>query len=297
MKKTLIALSVLFASSMAHAGVEIYNKDGASVTLTGDLEVYYKKDKEDGSELQQYIDDADFGFDARYAVSDSLTVGGYWEFSGDGGAADTGDMYVGFYMGEHTVKVGKTATILDDTGITEDYNFGVTSFVEDNDLFSGDEVIKYQFDNGSVYGGVAAMQGKTTAKAFDKDEVYVDMNIGVRTDSGFDLSAWYGTVDEFKALAIEAKYAATESLNLGLGFYDVADEGSSIAAAADYTVDKMIYAAGLSMTDYEGGDEVLSMFVNAGYNIAPATVVYAELGMDDKDDSELGYAVGMKVEF
>lgn len=301
MKKTIVALSVLVASSMANAGIEVYNKDGVSVDLTGDLEIFYKKPTTEDSDFEQHIDDADFGFDVRYAVNDQLSVGGYWEFSGvDGGkdkasGVNTGDAFFGFYMNDHAIRVGKMPTILDDTGVVSDYKFGITSFLEDVG-FEGDEVVKYQFDNDVVYGGLAVMQNESGNKSFG-DETYVDMNIGVRTEVGLDLSAWYGTVDELDFLALEARYAATDSLNLGAGFYDVSDLASSYVLGADYTVEKMTYAVGVSLTDREVGDDEVHGFVNAGYAIAPATTLYAELGMNDLDNSELGYGVGMKLEF
>ena len=41
MKKTLLALAVMTAAGSANAAIEIYNQDGVSVGLKGDIEVVY----------------------------------------------------------------------------------------------------------------------------------------------------------------------------------------------------------------------------------------------------------------
>jgi predicted porin len=82
MKKTLVALAVLAAGS-AQAGIELYNQDKVTVSMTGDVEVVYLKKTDEGADFVQEIQDADFGFDTRYAVNDDLQIGAYWEFSGD----------------------------------------------------------------------------------------------------------------------------------------------------------------------------------------------------------------------
>lgn len=69
MKKTLVALAVLMAASSANAAIEVYNQDGVSVNLKGDIEVVYRNDVTGSSQMQQRIEDADFGFDIRYMVN------------------------------------------------------------------------------------------------------------------------------------------------------------------------------------------------------------------------------------
>jgi predicted porin len=301
MKKTLIALSVLVASTAANAGIELYNQDDVSVTLGGDLEVVYLSEMtddadtagQDETDFRQELQDADFSFDVRYAATDDVSIGAFWEFSGDGGAADLGDAYFGLYTGMVTAKVGKTATILDDAGIGSDYQFGVKSFIDDVD-FGGRETVKFQVDNGTVYGGIAYQgnDGKNT-----KNDL-VDGNIGVRF-SGLDLAVFYGTSDsaDQDLMALEAKYAIS-SVNLELGYYDVDDVASTIAFAADYTYNKAKFAAGVSSVDPEGAaDDYVHYFVNAGYSVAPSTTVYAEVGASDVDNTDTGVAVGIKAEF
>jgi predicted porin len=321
MKKTLLALSVLVASSAANAGIELYNQDDVSVTLGGDLEVAYVKNTTKDSNPGQDLQDADFSFDVRYAASDALSIGAFWEFSGDGGTADLGDAYFGFYtadMGE--LKIGKTATILDDAGVGSDYQFGIKKFI-DNVGFGGSETVKYKIDTGMVYAGIA-YQGNQGDNAYSSEMVLdtdptsttyntiieketnagtelVDMNIGVRF-AGLDLVAFYGHAGSLEkdTWAVEARYGI-DAVNLELGYYDVEKSASTIAFAVDYSVEAWKFAAGISDTDYEevGKKDLTAYFVNAGYSIAPSTTVYAEIGGVDTSGTDTAYAVGIKADF
>ncbi|WP_070971099.1 porin [Vibrio sonorensis] len=323
MKKNLITLGLFAAGSVFTIGsanaIELYNTDGVSVDLKGDVEVRYVKSIDEGSELKQEIDDADFGFDARYAINGNkdLQVGAYLEFSGDNDdrAKDNtsvGDVYVALYSAEHTLKVGKTATILDDAGISNDYLFGISSFVSDVD-FSGEEVVRYEFDNGQFYAGVALNQDKHNAQRIGEDGSYFDGKIGYRVED-FDFTGFFGSVEEKgvngdgqaldsdgSLFALEIRYAGVENLNLGAAYYmvDLDDvETGTFALAADYTLANNVnLAGGVSLSDYESGDDAVSWFANTSYSFAPNTKVYFEIGGNDVDDSELGYGVGLTAEF
>ncbi|KGY09559.1 porin [Vibrio sinaloensis] len=315
MKKTLVALSVLMAATSAQA-IELYNQDGATVNMGGDIEVRYKKDTAKDSEFKQEIDDSDLNFDIRYAVNDQLSVGGYWELNDlatkDG---EGGDAYVSFITTEFgTVKIGKTATQLDDAGVGSDYLFGIESFVEATD-FSGDEVVRYDLDKGNFYFGLAAMQDKANEDLVGEDGNYFDFKAGYRV-ADFDLSAFYGKAklrgsDDDGAVeadlsigALQATYGGIENLNLEVGYYKAEEskadtDAQTFAFAADYTMDKVKFAGGISSTDYSvsSKEDHKDWFINAGYTLAPNTTVYAEVGGNDKEESETGFGVGIKSSF
>ncbi|MDP2570845.1 porin [Vibrio penaeicida] len=319
MKKTLVALAVMAVAGSANAGIELYNKDGVTVNLKGDMEVRYKKAKTDGAELQQEIDDADFGFDTRYAVNDATQVGFYWEFSAiDGdkaeGKAGYGDAYVGFYNDQlGTLKVGKLATQLDDAGVGSDYLFGVTSFVDATDV-SGDEAIRYDLDKGAFYFGFGLMQDKHNNKGLGEDGSLVDLKLGYRV-ADFDFTGFFGqakfkghaTKDKQSLAALEARYSGIDNVGLEAGYYSVSSTplagdkstDNSFAVAADYSMDAWKFAGGFSITQYDadGKDDLNTWFVNAGYGIAPSTTAYVEIGGDNADSSEVGYGVGIKASF
>jgi predicted porin len=320
MKKTLVALSVLAAAGSAQA-IELYNQDKVTVNMTGDVEVRYVKEKADGSELTQQINDADFGFDTRYQVNDGLQVGAYWEFSGTEdnkvSPANTGDVYMALYSDTvGSIKIGKLATQIDDAGIGSDYIFGISSFISDADL-SFEEAVRYDIDKGAFYGGLGFVQNKTQHFGnAGKDATLFDLKLGGRV-ADFDFTGYYAQFDadlanNFKAdlFAVEARWAGVENLNVELGYYynkDKEDAGSATDStyglAADYTVDKWKFAGGVDYQDYDGdADSVTGWFLNAGYALAPSTTAYVEIGGDNGKDSsgkdnELGYGVGLKAEF
>jgi predicted porin len=337
MKKTLVALSVIMAATSAQA-IELYNQDGASVTMGGDIEVRYKKDTAKDSEFMQEIDDSDLNFDIRYAINDNFSVGGYWELNDlatkDGSG---GDAYVSFISADMgTLKVGKTATQLDDAGIGSDYLFGVQSFIESAD-FSGKEVVRYDLDKGQFYFGLAVMQDKHNEQSIGEDGSMVDFKVGTRV-ADFDLSAFYGMAklrgtttkdtetvgaggavsttrvttvhnEDQSIAALQASFGGIENLNLEAGYYrtDFEDKNaggsdsdtSTFAFAADYTMGDVTFAGGVSSTDYseKAAEDHTDWFVNAGYSLAPNTTVYAEVGGNDKKESETGFGVGIKSSF
>lgn len=303
MKKTLLALAVMAAAGSAQAGINLYDSEGVTVDFGGDIEVVYKNSFTKDSDFKQEIQDADFSFDTRYAINDQLTIGGFWEFSGDKGKADTGDVYVALYTKEMgSLKVGKTATIFDDAGIGNDYQFGISKAFDDATV-SGEETIKYQYDNGLLYAGAAFKDNQNGGART------ADMNVGVRVE-GFDAVVFYGQTKEAGAkdsqdiLALELRYAGFENINLEAGYYDFEDAASSWAIAADYSYNAWIFAAGFSSFEVDkkadaSKPQTDSWFLNAGYGIAPNTTVYAEIADQDKDNvsTDFAYAIGVKASF
>ena len=331
MKKTLLALSVLLASTAANAGIEVYNKDGATVNIGGDLEVVYKKSDAKNSSPEQQIQDADIKFDIRYAVNEEVSVGGFWEFQGDqnnttdGGAAIMGDVYFAVYTANMgTLKVGDTCTFGDDLGMGSDYQFGLSEAISSSSAFCGDEVVKYSIDTGMFYGGVAYRDNQRDTNSTTVTQVtnkiagiasptltpdgstsaMFDMNVGVRV-AGFDLLAYYGDVarTDDDILALEAKYGM-DAWNFELGFYTTDGKlstagGDTFAGGVDYTVNAWKFAVGFADQDFNDAtkEDFSEYFVNAGYKVAPGTTLYAEIADSDKKNTDTAYAAGVKVEF
>ncbi|PMJ92809.1 porin [Vibrio sp. 10N.261.55.A7] len=322
MKKTLLALAIA-ASATSVQAIELYNQDGVTVDLKGDIEVRYKKDFTKGSDAKQEIDDADFGFDTRYAVNDDFQVGGYLEFSGDNSdrandKTSVGNVYVGFYTTDFgTLKIGKLDTQMDDSGIGSDYLFGISSFVDDAP-FGGEEAVRYDYDNGSFYGGFGLIEDKHNSQNIGEKGHYYDIKLGYRV-ADFNVTGFYADADlqgnslnnEASLFGLELRYGGVENLNLELAYYGnevksgatkvkTGDE-DTIAFAADYTVEKYTFAGGYSMTsaNITGEQDQDNWFLNVGYALAPNTTVYAEVGGEDQNgvDNDTGYGVGIKASF
>ncbi|WP_394248332.1 porin [Vibrio profundi] len=325
MKKTLLALAVMTAAGSVNA-IELYNNEGVTVDMKGDVEVRYKKGTAKDSDLVQEIDDADFGFDTRYAVNEDLQVGAYLEFSGDNkdrasGDTSVGNVYMAFYSNSiGSIKFGKLDTQMDDAGVGSDYLFGVQSFFADA-AFGGEEAVRYDLDKGNFYVGLGIIQDQHNAQSIGENGSYFDAKAGYRV-ADFDFTAFYAdaelrgtktvndvvvTLNQDESIfALEGRYAGIADVNLEVGYYAVdakevatgaKDSSDTIALAADYTMGKVTFAGGYSMTDRKNSEDQNDWFLNAGYGIAPNTTAYVEFGGNDKDDSEVGYGMGLKASF
>lgn len=330
MKKTLVALSVLLAATSAQA-IELYNQDGVSVDLVGDIEVTYQNSFSDSS-VKQQIEDADFGFDARYALNDDLQFGAFWGYDGsDTNNAEvtrSGDVYVALYSQTYgSIKFGRLCTAVDDLGgITSDYQFDVNKLYNgaSGDFACHDEAIRYDYDNGSFYTTLGFVQDKMgnpdvftlgeTGKVTNVEATnvnYYDGRFGYRV-AGFDLSAFYANLDHKDdnhnehAYGFELDYSALESIRLGLGYYATDLDGDGADAdvytfGADYYLGKWTFATAYSIAAQQNAEDVNSWFLNAGYNLAPNTTVYAEVagndGVTDGRDNTTAMAVGVKASF
>ena len=325
MKKTLVALSVLAASAGSAQAFEVYNQDGVTVGLHGDIEVVYKNAL-DSSSYQQEIQDADFGFDVRYAINEEVSFGGYWEFDGASGdvtkgkstSAEVGDTYVALYSQSYgSVKVGRTCSALDDAGIGSDYQFGIKTFFSGDEAYCGDEMVRYDLDTESFYMTAAFVQDKNSSEAkLDDDGMHADLKLGYRV-ADFDFTAFVGKSDLIldgseMLTALEARFSGIENVGLAAGFYSLDKDNyvaqgvvvgdmktNTVALAADYTMTDWLFAAGYSFSsdDTDGSDDVQTWYVNGGYALAPNTTAYAEVGGNDVKDSEIGLAVGVKASF
>ncbi|KAB2826456.1 porin [Aliivibrio finisterrensis] len=328
MKKTLVALSVLAASTGSVQAFEIYNQDGVTVNMGGDIEVVYLSAKsdddrvEDGdsTDLHQEIQDADIKFDVRYAVNDSLQFGGFFELQDTG--TNTGDAYVALYSDSvGSIKVGRTCTALDDAGIGSDYQFGITTWFSGSDMFCGDEVIRWDLDKENFYATVALAQDKNNSSpnGVGTDETYFDARVGYRVAS-FDFTLLGGSGDNqhkhnHTLLGAEARFNGVENLGLAAAFYSTDNDvvkADTVALSATYQLDLIALATGVSFdsNDEKGSDNVTSWYVNAGYPIAPNTTAYVEVGADDGktetkmsdgvtsvEDHGTGFAIGVKASF
>lgn len=320
MKKTLVALSVLAAATSVQA-IELYNQDGVTVGIHGDIEVVYKNTFEHSS-VKQEIQDADFGFDVRYAVNDEYSIGAYWEFDGsedtNAKITENGDTYVALYTKSYgSIKFGRLCTAVDDLGIGSDYQYGISTLLENTTQECADEGVRYDYDNGTFYTTLGLTQNKLGTTEIDKglvvkttgdDTDYYDARVGYRV-ADFDLSAFFSDTNveaddkSFNGYGAEVVFAGIENVNLAVAYYATSAEADDadanvIAFAADYTMDKWVFAAGYSVGDHDvDAKDLDSWFVNAGYGIAPNTTVYAELGGVDTDDTDTAVAIGVKAEF
>ncbi|MUK30845.1 porin [Aliivibrio fischeri] len=305
MKKTLVALSVLAASAGSAQAFELYNQDGVTVDMGGDIEVVYLQKTEKDHDLQQEIQDADVKFDVRYAINSELQFGGFFELQDTG--SNMGDAYVALYSDSvGSFKVGRTCTALDDAGIGSDYQFGITTFFNGSEMFCGDEVVRWDLDKESFYATVALAQDKNGSTDVGVDSTYFDARVGYRVaDFDFTVLGGSGETDAKNTetlLGAEARFNGIENLGLAAAFYTLDNEtvkANTFGLSATYQLDVVALAAGYSLSsdDVDANDDLNAWYVNAGYPLAPNTTAYVEVGGNDAKDSQTGFAIGVKAAF
>lgn len=296
MKKTLLAIAITGLFGASAQAATVYDADGMSVDVFGDLEVRMQKETADGSDLVMKTDDSDFGFKVTQAVNDEVSAFGKMQFND---AAERDVAYVGLSNDLGTVTFGINYTVFDDVGFFNDYVFGITN-APVNGGAKSDQTIKVTFAQGNVYGAVAYAMNMDNAA--DDDQSIIDGKIGVTLDA-LDVVLFAGSYDDGAEKATNFLVEATYSMDaLGLGAtastsdYNDATT-TSFGAQVTYTVDKATYSIAAGTTDFESGDDLVEYFAGVEYALANNTTVYAQLGGNDTDDSELGYAAGMKISF
>jgi len=317
MKKTILAVTMtaLFATT-AQAAI-VYEKNDVSVNIFGDTEIVYINPWDETQVDEISVDDADFGFELGYALNDDLTLTGLVEFGASSGQSELSDAYVGVTSNKWgRLTVGKQTTLYDDSGIGNDYQFGFSNFYEQD--ASGGQVIKYKVDKGMFYGGIAYLMNSESGQE-DGAEGF-DGNIGVRV-ADFDLTVFYAdmeTVEDHDSnnVNIELRYQLNEKLQLAAAYamtdadLVAADPANGLTHAewgdtdifgltAVYQANsKLAFAAGWAYMDSEADPDLENQYyVNTSYAFNNYIEVYAELGGNDGDNTELGYATGMKVAF
>ncbi|WP_417696307.1 porin [Psychromonas sp.] len=313
MKKTILAtmLTSLFAATAAHSAT-VYEADGVTLDLFGDVEVQAAKSTDDGAPKMINLDDADFGIQVGYGLTEDLSAVGKISVTGEDEDIDEDnsattpeinldEAYAGLSSAQWgTLTVGQQYLISDDIGIGNDYAFGIDSAYAGG-YYDGRQSLKYSVDKGNFYFGLSYLLN--TDSQSDNVES-IDAKLGVRLDA-LDLTAYLGKTDVADAsstsVILEARYTI-DNLDLAASVgsadgYTSADDNTTFGLAGVYTVDKIAYSAAWSIKDVDGEDKVNRYFVNAAYSFNSNVTTYAELGGNDEENSELGYVLGMAVTF
>ena len=224
------------------------------------------------------------------------------EFGASSGTATLSDAYLGLtseLWGR--LPLGKQVTLYDNSGIGRDYQFGFTSFYEQDN--AGEQVIKYKVDKGNFYAGIAYLMNSESGQT-DGSEGF-DANIGARV-ANLNITVYYADMRDASnvdtnnvnvelryqpdALELSVAYAITDS--------DAGDTDSVGLTAVYQLNNNASFAAGWAGIDSNTSPDLDNHFyANTAYTFNDYIEVYAEIGADDSDDSEVGYATGMIVAF
>lgn len=320
MKKSLIALVVVSAASYHANAAEIYSLDGVTINLGGEVDVQYYKDQEKSEHSEWNINEASFGFNITYEMTESLVMGAHLDVNANNGEDDSvtrGDVYGLINIDRmHTITFGSQSTILDDAGIGTDYSFGFTSFIDRMNV-DGDQVVKYKYDGGSVfYGGLSYLEHRNDDTGnYYSDDYQVDGNIGARVED-FEFTL-YASNSQTKDLDGDTyifetrytygdwKFAGTVGRTTTQISNQTEDKTQDIygLTASYFDGGRMMYGAGWANIDTSHSpsasknQNVNDLYVNVAYLLSRELKVYGEVGFTDESNMETGYVVGLDATF
>lgn len=348
MKKTILAMAVpaLLAAGSASASINLYDAEGVKVDASGAAEVQYIQEIGNNQDGKWRLDDGDFAINTEVAVSDKLSVIGAMAFEFEMNDASSNknvkagenrsnvendELYVGFKGDWGQFTAGRQYLLMDDSGITKDYELSVNSFGVD--IEQATQVGKYVYDNGAVYGaatytdfsdGFDDNSNPKNAENKTPDSYYgagddlriYEARLGYRF-ADVDARVYYQKADNLGRTAdldsdaynFEIEYAGIENVGIAasVGRTSVEDDktGSVIdtetdymSIAADYTMGKTTFAVGYDNKDIDGeSSDINGYYANVTYALHSNAHVYAEVGDSDGDDQDFGYVAGMEVKF
>jgi predicted porin len=300
MKKTLIALSVLVAAGSVNAAT-VYEEDGYKFDISGDIEVNYKQDIGDDQNAVINLDDGDFTFAAESAVNEDIAVIAELDLSAEGAVEKGDDLYVGMKAGATTVTVGRQLTFVDSMGQSSDFEFGLDTAEAATSLAtSGDQVIKVVYDDGQYYAGLDTVQYNTASA--DSDDKQLDLMAGARFGDA-EVTAYYAdgehsSVDSDALLLVGSYAFGDASVKATFGDASEGDvDTTSFGVDFGYSMDKTSFNIGMTNMDTDGSDDYNSYYANVSYAVAKNATVFVELGDNDIDNQDMGYAAGLQVRF
>lgn len=313
------AFCALFAVSLVAGGAQaatIYQKDGFTYKLSGDLQIQLRQDNGADQDLDVEYDDLEIKNSVSYELNDNLKAFGELDFGFKDAADKKADpaieeAYVGLQF--YTVKVlmGLTDTAADGFGI-----YGGIESYGDDDAFDAkgntksDDLImvKGSFDNFNFVVSTE-LEGESEASA----ETDFASSVEARADysvSGFTIGVGYQAVDmgDFAADDIDimgVSVSYSRDMFTVAADYSVADDGSNdysvINIGGSVKVDAFTVGVGYKIEDDDAAvDEIAGYYANLQYKFPAAKNVklFAEVGgTDEEDNDDLGYLAGLQVKF
>jgi len=305
MKKLILGSAIAAAMTSTSAfALDVYDKGDLKFQIDGDITVQYQQDVGDDKDTDVVYDDLELEFKADYKLTESLTAFGRLDVDWRSGSGDVELAHVGVTAGALSVSLGQHDWGNDDFGVEKALEFdGGTAFPSTG----GDDTIQFAYDGGS-YSAVLAYDlddgtlDETDPGVFVGDEEAIDFAITSSfgsVDVGFGYQSF--EEDDGKDLDTFGLYAAADvgPVNVGVDFSSN-DAGDAINIAADYSFAKKNrakVAAGVTLVEPDGGDDVTHWYLNGTYKLHKNVSLFGEIGDNDEDDSDLGFATGMTLKF
>jgi len=314
MKKLLLAAAVSSFAAGSASAATIYEKEGFTYKLNGDLQVQLRQDPGADQNAEIEFDDLELKNYVSYDVGNDMKAFGRVDFGFKDAAEDKQDgssleeAYVGLQYGVTSFSFGKQNFASDEFGVEEIYEDLVGEDQFDNVATDGDDTLRVDVELERVY--IVASYEMDAEGEDSANGEYFDLFASTNI-AGLTLAAAYQNAtpsigaEDFDTYGVSASYDF-EIATLAAD-YSVTDETSTTAeqtllnVATTFDVASTTGVA-IGMQNYElddGSDDVTGWYANVTYKFPAAknVSVFAELSDTDEDESDMGYLAGMRVKF
>ena len=299
---TLAAAATLMMSANASA-VSLIKKDGFTLKLKGDYQLQLRKKTGESDNLNLEYDDLELKFHGDYNFGGGIGAFGVLDIDfkseGDNDAKRNLDEgYVGMKFGGTRIGLGKLNYVTDAFGVKVDYEMAADTRFDNT---SGEDVI---FANIGLGGGTKLNISTDIAEGSDgdvKDESSIDVMLTTKV-AGLGLAVAYqdykadGESESVDTLGVSLK-GKISSVKYGIA-YSTNDGGDQIDLSLKSKLGGSLTGAiAYSNFSPEEGDSVGTWYANLTHAFHKQVKVFAEVGGDNKDDSDIGYVVGLRLRF
>ena len=320
MKK--LALSVAVAA-IAATGVQaktVYEDDQMSLSLTGEYAFEVVRDTDEDDSANYKTDNMDLEIHADYNLENGITVFGemLFEFAGytekDESYDPLADHWVGFKKDGLEVRYGEQDYAVDDFGIDEQKDADRPE--RKNDVLGEDdaddksaEVLVVEYSADSYYLAASADLPEKSSTVDDlADET--DYSFYGEVDlADFTVGAVLGIQDQdgedgddaMTSYGASVEYTGVDDLKLGaMLVYNSETEDMAFDTSVEYDITKSFdIAAGVGMylPEDDSEDEITYYYANVDYDFHKDVDGYAEVYGNSDDDQQLGFVVGISLDF
>ncbi len=318
MKKVLstaVAASIVAAAGAAGAAT-IYTKDNFSYTVKGDWQIELRQKIGEDQDLDVDFDDLEIKNRVEYEINDGLTAFGQLDFGFKGAANDPGaesghleEAYLGLAMGDVEFLFGKTASAADEFGVSVD----IKGTIDTNafPVSDGDDLIKVSAAFGPV-NFIAAYEIESSREldffgiiSIDYDEsfydFYADFSYAGLTIAGayqnYEVK-FHGMSADWNTFGVSASYDCGFAV-FGAAYSSMEDVLDVWSIGLEVPFNAVTFGVGYDINEPDMGDDVTGWYVNATYAFpsAPNVTLFAEVGDDDSENTDMGYLAGMRIKF
>lgn len=300
MKKLILAsaIAAITASTVATAA-DLYTNDGVTVSVDGNYEVQIIQDIGENESGEVEFDDLQLDFGVNYKLDNGMVAFGNLGLDWAGEADDTlvnGDdiidtAYVGLKVGGLSTSLGQQYWGSDDFGVEKSFEMdGGNAFPETG----GTDTVKFAY--------AAANYGVTLSHDLEEDdESATDLLITTKLGA-VDLGVVYQDYKDVPGADSVETYGIMASTdigraNVGIDYSDNDTDSYTNVAVGFPIMPKTKMAVGATYADLEGQENITQYYGNVTRNLNSNVSVFAEIGDNDVDASDLGYMAGMKIAF